>query len=151
MDLRTPSGVEAASRPALRPADLSGEPAEPEVAADALLTVFYDGGCPVCSREIGFYRDRPGTEGLAWVDVSREAPMGPGAGAGGGPDRATALARFHVRLPDGRIVSGAAAFAALWQRVPGFRRLGRLVSWRPVAPAAELAYRAFLRLRRLWR
>jgi predicted DCC family thiol-disulfide oxidoreductase YuxK len=110
---------------------------------DARVTVYYDGGCPVCSREIAFYRDRPGVAGLDWVDVSREAPPG--------LDRAAALARFHARLPDGRLVSGAAAFAEIWRRVPGLRWLGRLVAWGPAAPVAELAYRGFLRVRRLWR
>ncbi|WP_431271372.1 thiol-disulfide oxidoreductase DCC family protein [Dankookia sp. P2] len=113
--------------------------AEPE----APLTVFYDGGCPVCTREVALYRDRIGAAGLDWVDVSRAAPEG--------LDQQAALARIHARLPDGRLVSGAAAFAAIWQRVPGFRWLGRLVAWAPVAPLAELGYRGFLRVRRLWR
>lgn len=114
------------------------------MAREAPVTVFYDGGCPVCAREIAFYRDRPGADGLCWVDVSREAPPA-------GLDRAAALARFHARLPDGHMVSGAAAFAEVWRRVPGFRWLGALVAWRPVTPVAELAYRGFLRVRRLWR
>jgi predicted DCC family thiol-disulfide oxidoreductase YuxK len=110
---------------------------------DAPLTVFYDGGCPVCSREVAFYQAKPGVEGLCWLDVSRQAPDG--------LDQEAALARIHARLPDGRLVSGAAAFAAIWQRVPGFRWLGRLVAWGPVAPLAELGYRGFLRVRKLWR
>ena len=110
---------------------------------DAPVTVFYDGGCPVCSREVAFYRDRPGADGLAWVDVSREAPAG--------IDRDAALARIHARLPDGSLVSGAAAFAEIWRRVPGFGWLGRFVAWPPVTPLAEAAYVGFLRIRRLWR
>jgi predicted DCC family thiol-disulfide oxidoreductase YuxK len=110
---------------------------------NAPLTVFYDGGCPVCSREVAFYKRQGTAEGLCWLDISREAPAG--------LDQAAALARIHARLPDGRLVSGAAAFAAIWQRMPGFRWLGRLVAWGPVAPLAELGYRGFLRVRRLWR
>jgi predicted DCC family thiol-disulfide oxidoreductase YuxK len=34
------------------------------------LTVYYDGGCPICAREIGFYRARPGAEGFDWVNVA---------------------------------------------------------------------------------
>ena len=109
----------------------------------APLTVFYDGACPVCSREVAFYQGKAGTEGLCWLDVSREAPAG--------LDQGAALARIHARLPDGTLVSGAAAFAEIWQRVPGFGWLGRLVAWGPVAPLAEAAYRGFLRVRRLWR
>jgi predicted DCC family thiol-disulfide oxidoreductase YuxK len=109
----------------------------------APLTVFYDGACPVCSREVAFYRDKAGAEELCWVDVSREAPAD--------LDRQAALARIHARLPDGRLVSGAAAFAEVWRRVPGFRWLGRLVAWGPVTPLAEAGYRGFLKMRRLWR
>jgi len=108
---------------------------------EAEATVFYDGACPVCAREIAWLT--PQAEGVCFVDIAREAPEG--------IDHATALARLHVRRPDGSLVSGAAAFAVLWQRVPRLRWLGRFVGWAPVTPVAELAYRGFLRLRRLWR
>lgn len=62
-------------------------------------------------------------------------------------DRAAALARFHVRRPDGTLVSGAAGFAALWRALPGFALLGRLASVPPVTTLGELAYRLFLPLR----
>jgi predicted DCC family thiol-disulfide oxidoreductase YuxK len=43
-------------------------------------TVYYNGGCPICSREISFYRRRPGGDSFAWVDVTQadEAALGPG-------------------------------------------------------------------------
>lgn len=33
--------------------------------------VYYDGGCPVCRREIGFYQTCPGAEHIAWQDISQ--------------------------------------------------------------------------------
>lgn len=110
-------------------------------------SVFYDGACPVCRREIAHYRSRPGADAIAWIDVSS-------CGAEAlGPDltREAALARMHLRGADGRLVSGARAFALLWSSLPGFRLLGRIVGSPPVAPLAEGAYRVFLALRRLWR
>lgn len=107
--------------------------------------VYYDGGCPVCSREIAHYRTRRGAERLAFVDVS---------GAGDpAPDlpREAALARMHVRRADGQLVSGAAAFAALWRALPGWRWLGRIAAWPGVAQCLDISYRGFLRLRPLWR
>jgi predicted DCC family thiol-disulfide oxidoreductase YuxK len=111
-------------------------------------TVYYDGACPVCSREIAHYRTREGAERLAFVDVSAAGAAEPPA-----PDlsREAALERMHVRLADGRLVSGAAAFAALWSALPGWRALGRFAALPGVAQAAELAYRLFLRTRPLWR
>lgn len=108
------------------------------------LTVYYDGACPVCRREIGFYSRRTGGN-VAYCDVAAEACPAPDLG------REQALARFHVRLPDGALVSGAAAFLALWRATPGFRLAARLLSARPVVAVLDLGYAGFLKLRRLWR
>ena len=108
------------------------------------LTVYYDGACPVCRREIGFYARRTGGA-VSYCDVAVEACPAPDL------DRDAALRRFHVRLPDGALVSGAAAFLALWRATPGFRLPGRLLSAPPVVALLDVAYGGFLRLRRLWR
>lgn len=114
-----------------------------DMSARAPFTVYFDGACPLCRREIGWYRRRPGADGIAWVDVSRASsdPLPPDL------LREAALARFHVRLPDGRLLTGAAAFGELWKRLPGFRTLGRVVRLRPLEPLFERLYRVFLRLR----
>ena len=111
------------------------------------LTVYYDGACPVCRREIALYQRQPGGESCVWVDASRSAPGTMGADL----DPRQALARMHVRRPDGTLVDGAAAFALLWQVFPATRRLGRIASLAPVTWVLEGAYRLFLRLRPLWR
>jgi demethoxyubiquinone hydroxylase (CLK1/Coq7/Cat5 family) len=110
-------------------------------------TVYFDGACPLCRREIAHYRSLPGAEGMSWVDAS----SCDAASLGAGLDRDDALARLHVRRDDGTLVSGAAAFAAIWSRLPAYSALGRLASWRPLLSTMEAAYVAFLRLRRLWR
>ena len=111
------------------------------------VQVYFDGGCPVCSREMAFYRKQAGAEGFDWIDATRasEAILGEDL------DRSAALARMHVRLADGRLVSGAAAFAVLWRGVPGLSWLGRLLQIPPFGQCAELAYRLFLKTRPLWR
>jgi hypothetical protein len=58
---------------------------------------------------------------------------------------------MHVALPDGTVVSGAAAFAAMWAHMPGLIWLGRLLTWPIVAQAAEGLYRLFLIARKSWR
>jgi predicted DCC family thiol-disulfide oxidoreductase YuxK len=111
------------------------------------VTVYYDGACPVCTREIGVYRACAGAEHVVWVNVGA-----PDMGERAAPDltRADALARFHVRDADGQLVSGAQAFAALWLVLPAWRWLGYVARMPVIAPFLELFYRCFLRLR-IWR
>jgi len=109
-------------------------------------TVYFDGDCPICSREINLYRRAAGGDAIAWIDASRcDETM-----LANGPDRASALRRFHVRCEDGTMVSGAAAFVAVWQRLPTFSRLARICSDRRILAVMEWLYLAFLRLRRVW-
>ena len=44
------------------------------------LTVYFDGACPVCSREIAMYRRQPGAE--LWRTLPRWAWQGRIAGSG---------------------------------------------------------------------
>jgi len=117
------------------------------MASESRPAVFYDGACPVCRREIAHYQRSAGADAVAWIDATSCPPEAFGPGL----SREAALARMHVRGADGRLVSGAAAFALLWQALPRWRWLGRLVGSRPVLPLAEALYRLFLRLRRAWR
>jgi predicted DCC family thiol-disulfide oxidoreductase YuxK len=111
------------------------------------LKVYYDGGCPVCKREIAFYKAQPDNGAFEWVDASGGDPSALGPGL----SREMALKAMHVRLPDGRLLSGAAAFAEMWRRMPRFRWLGTLLGVPPVNVIAEFGYRGFLIIRKLWR
>lgn len=106
------------------------------------LKVYFDGACPLCRREIAHYRklDRAGR--LDFIDLTSD-------GAETGPNLSceAALARFHVREVDGRLLSGAAAFVRLWQEVPGWRWLAPVAKIPGVTWILERAYRGFLPLR----
>ena len=82
------------------------------------VSVYYDGSCPLCRREMSFYRKRRGAEAVAWVDVSRPCNLPADL------SRAGAMARFHVRDANGRLVDGGEAFAELWKQLPGLRWVG---------------------------
>ena len=104
------------------------------------VKVWYDGACPLCTREIALMRrlDRRGR--ITFLDVA----------AGADPscpiDRATLLARFHAE-EDGTIHSGAAAFAAMWRAIPLLRPLGLAARNALVLRVLEAAYKRFLTLR----
>lgn len=102
------------------------------------LTVWHDDGCPLCRREIALMRrlDRRGS--IEFVDTSR-GDICPA-------NRAELLARFHAR-EDGRMLVGAAAFAAMWRAIPLLRPLGLAARNRFVLAALEAAYEIFLHAR----
>ena len=107
-----------------------------------VLTVLYDGACPLCRREIALYRGLPANQPVSFVDVSDAATTLPP-----GSDRAQLLARFHVLGADGRLVDGARGFVALWAALPGWRWLARLAALPGATGLMEFGYRAFLVLR----
>ena len=103
------------------------------------LEVWFDGDCPLCRREIAVMRrlDRRGA--IVFTDVVD--------GAGECPiDRAELLARFHAR-EEGVMLSGAAAFAAMWRAIPLLRPLGLAARNRTILGFLERLYIAFLKVR----
>lgn len=103
------------------------------------VTVWYDGGCPLCRREIAWLRrlDRRGAVAFVEIGGERDCPV----------DRAELLARFHAREADGPMLSGAAAFAAMWRALPLLRTFGLAARAPAVLWILERGYRLFLRLR----
>ena len=76
---------------------------------------------------------------IDFVDVASDNPNCP-------LDRNELLARFHAS-ENGRIVSGAEAFAAMWRAIPVLRPFGLLARIPPVLWLLERMYRAFLKIR----
>ena len=108
-----------------------------------MLSVLYDGSCPLCTREIAMYRQLQGADDISWLDVSQipedDIPLG--------LSRQAVLARFHVIRRDGSAAVGAAGFVELWKAIPKLRLVGRLASLPPVLSILELGYSLFLRVR----
>jgi predicted DCC family thiol-disulfide oxidoreductase YuxK len=103
----------------------------------------FDGACPLCRAEVAMYQKQAGPDAsLRWIDVSAEHTT-----VLGEPDLACLRRRFHVRTAQGQWLSGAAAFAHLWDQLPGWRLLARLARWPGMLCLMEGAYRVFLCLR----
>lgn len=103
------------------------------------FTVLYDGGCPLCSREIGHYRRLAAALPIRWVDVTLpETDLVPY-----GVSRREALEVFHVIDGTGTMHRGARAFIALWAELPRYRWLARSCRLLRMEPLLERAYRRF--------
>lgn len=104
----------------------------------ATVTVWYDGGCSLCVREIAMMKRLDRDDYIRIVDVDDESAVCP-------INRELLLRRFHAREgADGPLLDGAAAFAAMWRAVPLFRPLGLLARNRAVLWILERLYSVFL-------
>jgi predicted DCC family thiol-disulfide oxidoreductase YuxK len=103
------------------------------------VTVWYDSDCPLCIREISLMRRLDKRNAIDFVNIQ---------GAKGCPISTSELMkRFHAQERDQPIVSGAAAFSAMWRAIPVLRPLGLLARFRPVLWVLERLYLGFLRIR----
>ncbi len=102
--------------------------------------MWFDGGCPLCRREISLIRRLDSRDAIQFVDVASDQGDCP-------LDRAELLARFHAREDGGPLLSGAAAFAAMWRYIPLLRPFGLLARGGPALWILERLYVLFLRVR----
>lgn len=104
------------------------------------VVVWFDGGCPLCRREVALMRRLDRRSAVRFLDIEA------GAQAVCPLPREDMLAELHA-LEDGRLLSGAAAFAAMWRAIPLLRPLGLAARAPFVLTGLERLYRLFLRVR----
>ncbi|HEY4329010.1 MAG TPA: DUF393 domain-containing protein, partial [Phycisphaerae bacterium] len=78
------------------------------------LQVFYDGGCPICRREVGYYRRRDRLGRIEWVDIAAEGFDAREYGL----DAVRVHQVMHVRMGDGRVFTEVRAFVKIWEALP---------------------------------
>ena len=106
---------------------------------EPLVTVWYDDDCPLCVREIRLMRRLDRRQAVDFVSIQS---------ATGCPISTDELMeRFHARERGEPIVSGAAAFAAMWRAIPLLRPFGLLARFPPALWILEHMYRGFLVIR----
>ncbi len=106
------------------------------------VTVYFDGSCPLCVAEIDHFKRMDSNNRLNLIDVSTEEPL-----KGSLITRQAAMARFHVRLANGRYLSGAEGFIEVWRAIPAWRWLARFADIPGMALLLEFFYSLFLHTR----
>lgn len=100
-----------------------------------MLRILYNGGCPICSREIAIYQRQAARHG---ADITFEDIAGADLAAWGLSADA-ARRRLHARQGND-LLHGLAAFRALWARLPGWRWLARASALPLLGSLFALAY-----------
>ncbi|MEP0518809.1 MAG: DUF393 domain-containing protein [Hyphomicrobiales bacterium] len=112
------------------------------------ISIFYDGSCPLCVREIGFLQRSFKEETVNWQNIASvddadaaHQEVAPGL------SRQLAMKRFHIRNEWGELVSGAGAFVTIWKLHPRFGRIANLLDRQPILWCLDMMYNGFLIIR----
>ena len=92
------------------------------------ITVYYDGACPICLKELAFYRRFEGKGDILWYDITGKDE----ALRSEGIDPRQALQSLHIRNGRGEIVTNVDAFILLWANVWPFKPFAWIASVPPV-------------------
>jgi predicted DCC family thiol-disulfide oxidoreductase YuxK len=110
--------------------------------SESAVQVFFDGGCPLCSREAAMLRRRDRHAALEFIDIAA-----PGFDAARwGQEQSALMAAMHVRLPDGTWAVGVEAFRRIYSLL-GFGWLVRLSRLPGLRQLLDVCYRVFARNR----
>ncbi|MBA4275008.1 MAG: DUF393 domain-containing protein [Alphaproteobacteria bacterium] len=108
-----------------------------------MITVFYDGKCGLCRREIAHYKKTAPEGVFDWVDITTDTTLLEQRGI----SYTDALKRLHVVDAQGKLHVGVGAFSIIWQQMPRWRILAAIVSAPIIRSLAQMLYDAFARWR----
>ena len=102
-------------------------------------TIYYDGKCGLCSREIRYYQTIAPQGRFIWHDIAHDpAPL-----AAFDVSQEAALRRLHAHDAHGRLHVGVDAFALIWRYLPRWRLASFLIRLPVIYQIASFAYRRF--------
>ncbi|WP_296992110.1 thiol-disulfide oxidoreductase DCC family protein [Thalassospira sp. UBA1131] len=102
-----------------------------------MITVFFDGKCGLCSREINYYRKIAPSGVFEWCDVTEHA----GDLEKHGISLVEGLKQMRALDSDGQWHAGADAFILIWRQLDRWRVLAAIVALPIIRQIANLAYR----------
>lgn len=106
------------------------------------VTIFFDGACPLCVREIGLLRRWDKRKRIRFQDVSP-----PDAAEYCPIPQEVLLARFHVQKANGELLDGAEAFTEAYSQIPWLVWLRPIGRFAPSRAVLNFTYRQFLKIR----
>lgn len=107
------------------------------------LTLYYDGLCPLCSREINHYRKKTGDDpSVQYVDITD--PAFDAQAHGLDPKRIHQV--MHVKVGE-EIRTGVDAFIAIWEHIRGFGWMARVAKLPGMYQLAWVGYQCFALVR----
>lgn len=107
------------------------------------LTVFYDGLCVLCSREIDHYRKQQGAENILFSDITSPDFKAKDWGV----DPFLVHKHMHARRSDGSLATHVDAFIEIWKVLPRYQWAARAASKGIIRPFLDAGYLLFAKVR----
>jgi predicted DCC family thiol-disulfide oxidoreductase YuxK len=104
-----------------------------------MITVFYDGKCGLCRREIEHYKRIASVGIFEWVDIT----ITPEIFTALGFTVSDGLRALHLRDASGKMHIGVDGFIVIWQKLPYWWMLGKCARLPFIHPLAYFLYEKF--------
>ena len=108
-----------------------------------VLSVYYDGLCPLCSREMVHYRKQEGSQNLNFVDITAPSFLAEREGL----DPLKVHQVMHVKTPEGEVRTGVDAFIEIWKILPKYRGWVGWAQSAVIKPFLNFGYQIFAAIR----
>jgi predicted DCC family thiol-disulfide oxidoreductase YuxK len=113
----------------------------PDLGSDSRFEVFFDGGCPLCKREIDMIRRKDKRQQLLLTDISAEDFRPPTE-----LSLDQLMRSIHGKMPTGEYVVGVEVFRQIYRRL-GFRKTVNFSKVAGIGFLLNAGYFAFAKLR----
>ena len=114
-----------------------------EAPGSSKVAMLYDGGCPLCSREVAHYRRVDKHKKVHWADIQFDPEILHKHGI----SRQEAMKFLHAVDANGKIIRGVPAFRVIWAELPYYRILAKVSALPGVSFILDRLYTAFARKR----
>ncbi|MDX2165162.1 MAG: DUF393 domain-containing protein [Gammaproteobacteria bacterium] len=104
-----------------------------------MITVFYDGKCGLCSKEINYYRKIAPNNIFDWQDITESTEELKKANI----SLAEGLKLLHAKDHNGQMYIGIDAFIVIWEQLKGWSILAALIRLPIIRHIANGAYQIF--------
>ncbi len=104
-----------------------------------MITVFYDGKCSLCRKEIAYYKKIAPADTFRWCDITLDSnPL-----TQRGFSLRNGLMFFHVEDDNGTMHTSLDAFIIVWKELRGWRYLAKIASLPGLKPLINRVYKRF--------
>ena len=103
------------------------------------ITVFYDGNCGLCAKEIRYYKKIAPPNIFEWIDITQT----PEPFVQKGYCVSQGLKALHVEDRQENMHIGVPAFIEIWRHLKGWSILGKIIGLPVIKQIANFVYKLF--------